>query len=115
MQTVHLDDLCEAIGRVLERDLRGAFNVAEPVPLTFREFLGAMAARSADALPVSSVARRPALAAVRMIETLRLPFPLRSESILGLQGMRAVETADDLRRLGVRGRSAAESLTEIFS
>jgi hypothetical protein len=112
---VHLDDLCEAIGRVLERDLRGAFNVAEPVPLTFREFLGAMAARSRTRCLFLPLPAAPALAAVRTIETMRLPFPLRSESILGLQGMRAVETASDLGRLGMRVRSAGESLAEVLS
>lgn len=115
VQTVHLDDLCEAIGRVLERDLRGAFNVAEPVPLTFREFLGAMAARSRTRCLFLPLPAAPALAAVRTIETMRLPFPLRSESILGLQGMRAVETASDLGRLGMRVRSAGESLAEVLS
>jgi nucleoside-diphosphate-sugar epimerase len=115
VQTVHLDDLCEAIGQVLERDLHGEFNVAEAVPLTFREFLGAMAARSGTRCVFLPLPAGPALAAVRTIERMRLPFPLRSESILGLQGMRAVETSDDLRRLGMRARSATESLADIFA
>ena len=115
VQTVHLDDLCEAIARVLERDLRGGFNVAEPIPIRFREFLTAMAARSRTRCLLLPLPARPALAAVRTIEAMRLPFPLRSESILGLQGMRAVETASDLRRLGLRVRSAGESLADVFS
>jgi nucleoside-diphosphate-sugar epimerase len=115
VQTVHLDDLCEAIARVLERDLRGGFNVAEPIPIRFREFLTAMAARSRTRCLLLPLPARPALAAVRTIEAMRLPFPLRSESILGLQGMRAVETASDLRRLGLRARSAGESLADVFS
>jgi len=114
VQTVHVDDLCQALGRVLERSLHGAFNVAEPVPITFRDFLGAMAERSGTRCLFLPLPDRPALAGVRMIEALRLPFPLRSESILGLQGMRAVETADDLRRLGIRVRTATESLADIF-
>jgi nucleoside-diphosphate-sugar epimerase len=115
VQTVHLDDLCEALARVLERDLHGGFNVAEPIPVTFREFLTAMAARSRTRCVFLPLPARPVLAAVRTIESMHLPFPLRSESILGLQGMRAVDTASDLRRLGVRARSAGESLTDVFS
>ena len=115
VQTVHLDDLCEAIGRVLERDLDGGFNVAEPIPVTFREFLTAMAARSRTRCVFLPLPAGPALAAVRTIESMHLPFPLRSESILGLQGMRAVETASDLRRLGLRVRSAGESLAAVLS
>ena len=115
VQTVYLDDLCEAIGRVLERDLDGAFNVAEPVPVTFRDFLRAMAARSGTRCVFVPLPERPVLAAVRMLEALRVPFPLRSESILGLRGMRTVETADALRRLGMRVRTAGESLAEVFA
>src|SRR5262249_27327069 len=115
VQTVYLDDLCEAIGRVLERDLDGAFNVAEPVPVTFRDFLRAMAARSGTRCVFVPLPERPVLAAVRMLEALRVPFPLRSEGILGLRGMRTVETADALRRLGMRVRTAGESLAEVFA
>ena len=45
LQTVHVDDLCEGITRVLERDLTGAFNIAEPEPPTLGDFLRTMAAR----------------------------------------------------------------------
>ena len=114
VQTVHLDDLCEAIGRVLEHDLHGTFNVAEPDVITFRQFLGAMAARSGARCVFLPRPEGPILAAVRRIEKLGLPFPLRAESILGLRGMRAVETTDDMRRLGLRARTATESLAEVL-
>jgi hypothetical protein len=40
-------------------------------------------------------------------------FPLRSESLLGMQGMQRVAVADSLARLGMDLRSAAESLRAI--
>ncbi len=46
LQTVHLDDLCEAVARALERELTGALNVAEPAPLSMAAFLRAMVCRS---------------------------------------------------------------------
>jgi len=114
VQTVHIDDLSDAIARVLEGDLRGAFNVAEAVPLTFRDFLRTMAIRSGTRCVFVPVPERPMLAAVRLLEKLRMPFPLRSESILGLRAMRRIETSGDLRRLDLRVRSADESLAEVF-
>jgi hypothetical protein len=55
------------------------------------------------------------LAAVRAIEALHLPFPLRSESLLGLKGLQQVPVADDLRRLDLRARPAAESLADVLT
>lgn len=110
LQTVHVDDLCAAFDRVLERGLSGAFNVAEPQPLSMRDFLRLMATRLGIRLVLLPLPFGPVLAAVRGFEAAGVPFPLRSESLLGLKALRRVPVADDLRRLDVAVRSAAESL-----
>ncbi len=112
LQTVHVDDVCEAIARVVEQDLAGAFNVAEPDPPTFESFMRMMADRLGLRCLFVALPFGPTLGALHALETLRLPFPLRSESLLGLKGLRRVPVADDLRRLGVRVRTASESLAE---
>lgn len=112
LQTVHVDDVCTAIARILERDLSGAFNVAEPDPPTLGAFLRMMADRLGTKVRFVSLPFAPVLAGVRVLEALRLPFPLRSESLLGLKGLRQVPVADDLRRLDLRARPAAESLAD---
>ncbi len=114
LQTVHVDDVCEAVARIVERGLTGAFNVAEPEPPTLGAFLRAMADRLGRPVRFVSLPFGPVLVAVRAIEALRLPFPLRSESLLGLKGLRAVPVADDLRRLELRARPAAESLDAVL-
>jgi NADH dehydrogenase len=115
LQTVHIDDLCEAVGRIVERDLAGAFNVAEPDPPTFSAFLHQMAERLGIRVRFVPLPFGPVLAAVRVIEALHLPFPLRSESLLGLKGLQQVPVEDDLRRLELRARPAAESLANTLS
>jgi nucleoside-diphosphate-sugar epimerase len=114
LQTVHVDDVCEAIARVVERDLTGVFNVAEPSPPTLAEFLRMMAARLRIRCVFLPLPFGPVLAGVKLVEAARLPFPLRSESLLGLQGLRAVPVTDDLDRLGMTVRAAAESLAEVL-
>jgi NADH dehydrogenase len=114
LQTVHLDDLCEAIVRILERDLTGAFNVAEPDPPTFSGFLRQMADQVGARVRFVPLPFGPVLAAVRVVEALRLPFPLRSESLLGLKGLQKLPVEDDLRRLELRVRPAAESLADVL-
>ena len=110
LQTVYVDDLCEGVARVLERDLTGAFNIAEPDPPTLGNFLRAMAARLGIRCAFVPLPFAPVLAGVRALESMRVPFPIRSESLLGLKGLRRVPVEDDLRRLGLRVRPAAESL-----
>jgi len=112
LQTVHVDDLCEGIARVLERDLAGTFNVAEPAPTTLGAFLRMMADRLGIRVWFVPLPFAPVLAGVRALEALRVPFPLRSESLLGLQGLRQVPVEGDLERLGLRVRTATESLAE---
>lgn len=114
LQTVHVDDLCEAIAAAIERDVVGAVNVAEPSPLSFREVLQMTARRMRVRCLFVPLPFGPALAAVRAIERMGLPSPLRSESLLGMKGLQAVPVQADLARLGVRVRSVEESLGAIF-
>jgi nucleoside-diphosphate-sugar epimerase len=114
LQTVHVDDVCEAVCRGLERRLTGAVNVAEPEPLPMATFLHLMADRLGIGCFFVPVPFAPVLAVLRGLEALRVPVPLRSESLLGLQGMRRVEVRADLDRLGMTVRPAADSLTDLL-
>jgi nucleoside-diphosphate-sugar epimerase len=114
LQTVHVDDVCEAIARAIERGVTGAVNVAEPAPLSFRDVLRMTAARANVRCLFVPLPFGPMLALVRTMERLGLPSPLKSESLLGMQGLRAVPVEDDLRRLDMRARPVAESLAQIF-
>ena len=114
LQTVHVDDVCEAIARAIERGVTGAINVAEPAPLSFREVLRMAAARAGVRCVFVPLPFGPMLAAVRTMERLGLPTPLKSESVLGMKGLRAVPADDVLRKLDLRVRPVAESLDQIF-
>jgi NADH dehydrogenase len=114
LQTVHVDDVGEALVRALERDVTGAVNVAEREPVSLGAFLRMTAARAGIRVLFVPVPFGPILAALRVVERLRLPFPLRSESLLGMRGLRVVPVAADLARLDLRVRPAAESLAAIF-
>jgi NADH dehydrogenase len=114
LQTVHVDDLCEAIARILERNLAGSFNVAEADPPTLVEFLRAMAERLGVRARFVPLPFGPVLAGLRVVEALRLPSPLRSESLLGLKGLQQLPVDADLARLGLRVRTARESLADVL-
>jgi len=114
LQTVHVDDLCDAITTAVERDLGGVLTIAEPEPIEMGAFLRALAARLGRRPLFVPFPITPALALLRLIEAVRLPFPVSSENLLGLRQMQRSETAPDLRKVGVIPRSAVQSLEEIF-
>jgi len=114
LQTVHVDDVCEATSRAIERGLTGTINVAEPHALPFRDVLRMTATRMGTRCLFVPLPFGPMLTAVRAMERLGLPTPLRSESLLGMQGLRAVPVDDDLRRLDLRARPVDQSLAEVF-
>lgn len=113
LQTVHVDDVCEALARALDRGVTGAINVAEPSPASLAEFMRMLAARLGVRCLFLPLPFGPVLAAVRLVEALHVPFPLKSQSLLGLKGLRQVPVREDLKRLDMVARSAAESLKDV--
>lgn len=113
LQTVHVEDACEGIVRALERSLTGALNLAEPHPLDVKTFFRLLTRRLGVRALFVPLPFGPVLVLLRLAEAVGVPLPLRSESLLGLKGLRQVPVADDLRRLELRVRSAAESLTDL--
>jgi NADH dehydrogenase len=113
LQTIHVADLCEAMARALELDLTGTLNVAEPDPVPLSAFLRMLADRLEVRCLFLPLPFTPVLAGIRALEALRVPFPLSSESLLGLKALRRVPVAEDLRRLDLRVRTSAESLEEL--
>jgi NADH dehydrogenase len=113
LQTVHVDDLCEALARALDRGLAGALNVAEPHPLPFSTFMRMLAERLQVRCLFVPLPFGPVLALLRSIEALHLPFPLRSESLLGIKALRQVPVEEDLARLDLALRTAEDSLSDV--
>ena len=115
LQTVHIDDLCDALLAAILKDLTGTFTVAEPDPIPMRDFLSALAGRLGRRPLFLPVPMAPALAVFRAIELLRIRLPVSSENLLGLKQMRADDTQRDLATLGIRARTALESLNDLFT
>jgi nucleoside-diphosphate-sugar epimerase len=115
IQTIHIDDLCAAIENAIDRGLSGLYTVAEPRAIEMRELLRMIAARIRKKPVFVPFPIPPALVVLKVIEGLRIPFPVSSENLLGLACLRASDTARDLERLGVRARSTEESLDEALA
>jgi nucleoside-diphosphate-sugar epimerase len=110
LQTVHVDDVAAAAARVVDARLTGDFVVAEPEPVALVDFLRLMTTEMGVRCLFVPLPLAPILFALRGCERLGLRLPLRSESLLGMQGMRRVPVEESLARLGMTVRPARESL-----
>ncbi|MCB2155837.1 NAD(P)-dependent oxidoreductase [bacterium] len=115
VQTIHIDDVCEAIVRAVERDETGRFVLAETDGISMRELMRLMA-EAQDHRPLFvSVPSLPVLACLKIAEMFRIPLPVSSENLLGLRSMVHQDARPSLDRLGVSIRPARESIRDILS
>lgn len=110
LQTIHLDDLCVAIGLAVEKRLVGVFVAAEHEGLSMRAFLKLMAARMQIRCLLLPLPLSFTLLLLKMLETLHIPFPLTTENLLGLKQMRHMPSLENLARIGITVKSAEQSL-----
>jgi nucleoside-diphosphate-sugar epimerase len=113
VQTVHIEDLCTAVRRAVETDVTGVVNVAEPVAIPMKQLLEMFARASGAKTALLPIPSSPALLALRALESARVPLPVTSENLRGLQSMKLVDTSADIARLGIHVRTAAESVAEL--
>ena len=110
LQTIHIDDLCKAIGLALHKRLTGTFVVAEPQGLPITDFFRLIAAQLHRRCIFIRLPMRPTLALLRVIEALGIPFPLTTESLLGLKQLIHMPSEDDLARIGIDVMPAEQSV-----
>jgi nucleoside-diphosphate-sugar epimerase len=110
LQTIHIDDLCKAIDLALQKRLTGTFVVAEPQGLPITDFFQLIAAHFQRRCVFMPLPIRPTLAVLRVIEALGIPFPLTTESLLGLKQLTHMPSSDDLATIGIDVMPAEESV-----
>jgi nucleoside-diphosphate-sugar epimerase len=110
VQTLHIDDLCQACLNAVDRPITGTVHVAEPDGLMFRDLLRLVAERLGRRCWQFSVPAAPVLAVLRISEMLKVPLGVSSDNLLGLKILRPVQVEPDLARLGLTVRTARESV-----
>lgn len=113
IQTIHIQDLCIGFEAAITRGTLGRVVLAEPRGLLFKEFLRLVAAKENRRVTLIPLPIAPALLAFKLAERMKLGLSVGSENLLGLKGMRFVESQDDLAKLGITVRSTPESLATL--
>jgi nucleoside-diphosphate-sugar epimerase len=114
VQTIHIDDLCEAIVRAVERRVTGRFVLAESGSIQMQDLLGTIAQKLGKRAVFVSLPAAPVLVVLRLAEILRIPLPVSSDNLLGLLSMVYQDPTGDLAKLGISVRSARQSLDDLI-
>jgi nucleoside-diphosphate-sugar epimerase len=101
--TVHEQDAASGIVAVATAaQAPGVIGLAHPRPVRFRRLLEGLARRAGVHPRFVPVAWQPVYAVMRAAERIRVPLPLRADSLLGLvRPAPAVPAVDEWARLGV--------------
>lgn len=110
LQTIHIDDLCRAIDLATEKGLTGVLVVAEPEGLEMRDFFKLLAENMGRRCTLVSLPMGLFLAFLRVLERFGIPFPISSENLLGLKHMKHMPSTQDMEKIGIRVKTARESL-----
>jgi nucleoside-diphosphate-sugar epimerase len=113
LQTIALADACEGIFLALEKDLTGVIGLAELEPVELRALYGAIAEALHKKARFVRIPGNPTLLFLRLAEKLGLQLPLSSDNLLGLKRLETFDLREDLARLGLRPRTAWESLAQV--
>lgn len=118
VQPIYVDDLCLAILKCLDLPTgeNAELNLGEPNAMTLRDFLQAIAlAERGKAKAQLSVPLGPIKAVVSVGEKLRLPLPISSDNLRGMQVVQTMDTATSLKRLNLQLRPFADSMRKSVS
>jgi len=113
IQTLWMGDLLTVVERVLTRNLGGRYEVATPEVYTMRQLYQTVMSALGVRKPLIPVPLGLVRVGVTILEALRVPFPIHSENVLGLQCLRAFDNAADMRALGVTPIGLDESVRRL--
>jgi len=108
--TIGVDELCDALYRMVEQGTSGARNLAALEPVTVRELYAGLARKVGVRCAFVPLPYLPVLVSLKIVEKLGVELPITTEHLLGLRRLRAFDLAGDLKALDVHPRSFAETL-----
>ncbi len=110
LQTVLIDDLCDAVAAAVDRRLAGTLIVAEPAGLPVVDFYRAVAALDGRRPWLVRLSGDAALPFLRLAERTGVKLPITVDNLLGLKHLVPFDTAASVATLGVAPRDFAASM-----
>jgi nucleoside-diphosphate-sugar epimerase len=110
LQTILLNDLIRATGKALDGNKNGLFLIAEPEPVTMKEFNKEIARQMKKNITFIPVPIGFLMMVCKLAEALKIKLSVSSENVLGLKQLRSFNTKNDLERLGLNIHNYKDSI-----
>ena len=110
LQTVLIDDLCDAVAAAIDRRLPGTFVVAEPAGVPVVDFYRAAAALDGRRPWLVRLPGNLALPLLQCVELTGVRLPITADNLLGLKHVAHFDTAASRAALGVEPRDFQASM-----
>ena len=110
LQTIYVDDLCQAIVHAVEHRSSGSFAIAHKDTVSIQDFYTKIAALSGKHPWLVSMPGSIALLVTRCAEMLGLRLPITSDNLLGLKYIHYFDTQESCKALNINPLSFDESL-----
>jgi nucleoside-diphosphate-sugar epimerase len=115
IQTLDLEDLLTVLEQVAMRGTTGRYELATAEVYTMRELYQTVIERLGVKRTLMPVPLGLVGFGVGLLETLRIPFSINRENVLGLAALRVFDNAKDLEALDIRPRSLRQSVERLLA
>jgi nucleoside-diphosphate-sugar epimerase len=114
LQIIGVYNLVELIGKAASGKAAGRFVAATPQVYTYKQFYQALARALKTPVLFVPVPYGILLAIFRTAAALHVPLGVGEDNLMGLKKLRSMESADDLKKLGVKLDDLETVLSKIF-
>lgn len=114
IQTIYIDDLVWAIDKILEKNLKGIFTIAEQEAITYKEFYRELCLAFHLRARFISVPYTLFYVAVAFADALKIQLAVSKDSLVGLKNLKAHAVEESIKKVGIVPRNFRESLVEIL-
>ncbi|MCA6362600.1 MAG: NAD(P)-dependent oxidoreductase [Bacteroidetes bacterium] len=115
LQTVYINDLLEALHIIITQQRKGAYTIATPQSIPYRQFFEIMARHLDKPARFLHFPLAPVKLMLRIARKLGIRLAAGDDNLAGLQSMQHVASESDLHTLGLTLKTAEESIAALQS
>ena len=110
IQFIAIQDLAKVIDTIIEKGIGGQLYIGTPRIYTYKEFYQTVKKKKQIKALLLPVPYFIPLLAIRLIRLLRLPLAVTEDNLKGLRNLKAYDTKDDVKKVGVTLQELEEML-----
>lgn len=114
VQTIHIDDLCQAIHLAISKALTGSYVVAETEGISANDLWQLISKKLGKKPLFIPLPYTPLITIARIFECFKLKLPFSSENLLGLKYSKVIPSEKDQKTIGFTATPAKKSIDRLL-